>query len=112
MGRPKSLEAHIEVHGRALSGLRLLTPTDDPRQVRMHRLIQDVVAARSGPGSAARLRADLTAHALDRAESSVSGWVDRETRWELDPLLAYGWSLLDGGDVDAGPNSPTGSCPL
>ena len=69
-----------------LHGLRLLTPTDDARISRMHRLVREVVRARLG---AEVDEADAAAYEvmLARAKHLANdGWIDHRARWELIPL--------------------------
>ena len=75
--------------GTRLVGLRLFTRSDDPRVARMHRLVQDVARARMGDEAAAARRAEVQAHAGQRARFLEDGWADRDNRWEIEPLLAY-----------------------
>ena len=85
-----------------LHGLRLLTPTDDPRISRMHRLVLEVVRARLG---AEVEGADAAAYGVMRARAkhlNNDGWIEREARWELAPLAeVVTWLGLDD-DVRAG----------
>ncbi|PAP80581.1 hypothetical protein B1759_04155 [Rubrivirga sp. SAORIC476] len=86
-----------------LHGLRLLTPIDEARISRMHRLVREVVRARLGAEAEG---ADAAAYGvmLDRAKHLYNdGWREREARWELAPLAeAVTWLALDE-DVRAGP---------
>ena len=80
------LDAWTEAITRLIA-LRLLRPTEEPRVLAMHRVIQDVVRA-CHPAPLAELETQLHDHALARAEFLWEGWVRHEARWELLPLAA------------------------
>lgn len=83
---------------RRLLGLRLLTGTDEPNLVRMHRIVQDVVQAHPEDTRAAKQKA-LAKHANARGGLLWDGWVKRRNRWEIEPLRAYAVLLMEKGEL-------------
>ena len=71
---------------RRLAGLRLWTRGEEERLVRMHRLVQDVTAARAAAGVLGSCQEALTQHAFVRAEQLHSTWGQLDTQWEVPPL--------------------------
>jgi hypothetical protein len=61
---------------RRLVGLRLLSPTDEPRVARMHRLVQDVVLQRLSTDEASERRAVLETLASARCTALQDGWTN------------------------------------
>jgi tetratricopeptide (TPR) repeat protein len=95
-----------------LLGLRLFmhAATTDaagpPLIVRMHRLVQELVAKQDpylpGAPSAAELESQLVAHSKARVAFMQEGWLEPGNRWELDPLRAWSEKLLAQGHREAG----------
>ena len=83
-----------------LRGLRLIAPTETAEIVKVHRVVQAVVCDRL---RAARvdLQERLTAHALKRAEILRDGWVNRNARWEIEPLHQLTLHLFEYEASDA-----------
>jgi tetratricopeptide (TPR) repeat protein len=91
------LDAWTETITRLIA-LRLLRPTEEPRVLAMHRVIQEVVrVCHAQPLDA--LEARLHDHAWTRAKFLWEGWVQHENRWELLPLAttAEFWMSQPGG---------------
>jgi tetratricopeptide (TPR) repeat protein len=82
----------------ATLGLRLLQTTAKRSEVRMHRLVQEVVKLETEPRIVAERELALVAHVKSRAEFLWEGWVRHENRWELAPLVACAWQLLERND--------------
>jgi len=83
---------------RRLLGLRLLIPTAEPKVVRMHRLLQDLIAGRTEFPSRER-RSRGVEHAIRRAAYLFrEGWAE-QNRWENEPLRQYALMLMSGGDA-------------
>ncbi len=70
-----------------LTGLRLLTPGGHDQLLQMHRLLQEAARKFSEDVSEARLNL-VSKIAEERAEKLGRSWVDKENRWELEPLSA------------------------
>ncbi len=85
---------------RRLIGLRLLAPGYDRRIARMHRLLQDVVRTRMQKDAVPTARSAMAALGLARSRWLERAWLDRTTRWEIDPLLSLAQNLLNS-DVGA-----------
>jgi tetratricopeptide (TPR) repeat protein len=81
-----------------LFSLRLLQNTAERNEARMHRLVQEVVKLDAGAKIVAARERALLAHVKARAEFLWEGWVRHEYRWELVPLVASAWQLLERGD--------------
>jgi tetratricopeptide (TPR) repeat protein len=81
-----------------LFSLRLLQTTAKRCEVGMHRLVQEVVKLETEPRIVAERELALVAHVKSRAEFLWEGWVRRENRWELVPLVACAWQLLERND--------------
>lgn len=78
------LDAWTETITRLIA-LRLLRPTEEPRMLAVHRVIQEVIrACHSGPLE--EMEKQLHDHAWKRAKFLCDGWVHHETRWEILPL--------------------------
>jgi tetratricopeptide (TPR) repeat protein len=91
---------------RSLFGLRLLQATDSmdgdgqPRVVRLHRLVQELI--RRGAGEEASHWHDaLVTRATARSEVLNTHWHERSHQWEISPLVAFANQLLDRADKDA-----------
>ncbi|MEK6301223.1 MAG: toll/interleukin-1 receptor domain-containing protein [Acidobacteriota bacterium] len=86
---------------RRLFSLRLLKATgvvDDDSQplvARMHRLLQELMQ-RAGD-HAGTLEPALFAQVKTRADFLWEGWVRHEHRWELRPVVAFAWQLMERG---------------
>lgn len=82
-----------------LLGLRLFQSAavvdDDGRLlvVRMHRLVQELVAQREG-FEKQQVFEKMAGHAGTRCEFLEQGWLDWSNRWEIEPLRAFGDELL------------------
>jgi tetratricopeptide (TPR) repeat protein len=87
---------------RRLYGLRLLLPGDSDKVARMHRLVQDVVAARLEPVAVNERWVALIAHVFSRALFLWDGWVDRASRWEIEPVRDFAMRLLDTHALEIG----------
>ncbi len=91
---------------RRLISLRLLQATDvvdadrQPRVVRVHRLVQELVRAKSEEEVKQRHGA-LVAHAFERSEEIEKHWYEPDCQWEIAPLLAFLDQLLDSKDSEA-----------
>jgi hypothetical protein len=83
---------------RRLSGLRLLVRGDEPRLARMHRLVQEVVGARTATAVHSRRRAEMERHALTRAKWLSGHWGGRDTEWEAVPLREYARLFIQRGE--------------
>lgn len=80
---------------RRLLSLRLLQATDvvdeggQPRVVRVHRLVQELVLSKNVTAEAREcLLTTIGEVAMVRSEFLVENWQDRDSWWELPPLLA------------------------
>jgi hypothetical protein len=71
-----------------------------PRLVRMHRLVQQLAAARMGEVVGER-QAALVALAFERSEDLRKHWHEPPHQWEISPLVAYSDLLLDSGNSEA-----------
>jgi tetratricopeptide (TPR) repeat protein len=80
-----------------LFSLRLLQPTAERYQARMHRLIQEMVKLDAGAEIVGVRERALLAHVKTRAEFLWEGWVRQENRWELVPLIASAWQWMERG---------------
>jgi tetratricopeptide (TPR) repeat protein len=80
-----------------LFDLRLLQPGAQPQEARMHRLIQKIVRLHAGAETVALREQELLEHVKSRAEFLWEGWVRKENRWELVPLVALAWHWLHRG---------------
>ena len=85
---------------RHLGGLRLLIRGDDVRLARMHRIVQDVLRARIAPEEADQRLGEVSLHAKQRAAFVGEGWLQRENRWEIAPLLDYAVLRIEAEDAD------------
>jgi len=81
-----------------LFSLRLLQATAERCEARMHRLVQEAVKLDAGAKIVATRERALLAHVKARAEFLWEGWVRHEYRWELVPLIASAWQLLERSD--------------
>ncbi len=81
---------------RRLFSLRLLQITSEPREVRIHRLVQELLRTDAGDSGSAFGQA-VIAHVEARAEFLRGGWVQPENRWELVPLTACCWLWMEDG---------------
>jgi hypothetical protein len=77
--------------------LRLLQATAGQHEVRMHRLIQDMLRLNGGAETIAPRERALMAHVIARAGFLWDGWVQHEHRWEFVPLIAFAWQWLRRG---------------
>jgi tetratricopeptide (TPR) repeat protein len=80
-----------------LFDLRLLQPGVHWHEARMHRLIQKIVRLHAGAETVALRQQELLEHVKFRAEFLWEGWVRKENRWELVPLVALAWHWLHRG---------------
>jgi tetratricopeptide (TPR) repeat protein len=64
----------------------------------MHRLVQEAVQLDAGAKIGAARERALLAHVKARSEFLWEGWVKREYRWEIVPLVASAWQLLERSD--------------
>ena len=81
-----------------LFNLRLLQRTAERCEVRMHRLVQEVIKQEViGETMAAREEA-LLGYVKQRAAFLWEGWVRHEHRWEIAPLIALARQLLERND--------------
>lgn len=91
---------------RSLFGLRLLQPTDvmdgdgQPRVVRVHRLVQELIRRDAGE-EASHWHDALVTRATARSKALNSQWNERSHQWEISPLVAFANHLLDRADKDA-----------
>ena len=94
-GHPDTWEDALQ----RLDGLRLLIRPADAALCRMHRLVQQVVAA----ADAAReeRQTAVVSLARSRCEFLDTGWLQWENRWEIEPLRALAEHLMEMG-VDGG----------
>jgi tetratricopeptide (TPR) repeat protein len=89
-----------------LLGLRLFQSAgvvdNDGRMlvVRMHRLVQELVAKREGFAQE-QLLARVVAYAEARCKAVATGWLDWMNRWELEPLRAFADQLFALGHSHA-----------
>ncbi len=83
---------------RRLQGLRLVTPSDDPRVGRIHRLVQDVVRSRLGDGVRQVMESRLADHAYSSSERLAARWGQRDLAWELAALRDMAYRLIEHGD--------------
>ena len=83
---------------RRLTGLRILTPTEDGNICRMHRVIQDIVARRMGERSREQ-KQKIQRHVRQRARHLWTGWVEREARWEIAPLVSYAFLCINNSEL-------------
>ena len=74
---------------RRLSGLRLLTSTDEVYLAQMHRFLQEVVVANGAAESVARQRERLLNYALARTQEFSTCWSQIECAWEGIPLSGF-----------------------
>jgi tetratricopeptide (TPR) repeat protein len=81
-----------------LLNLRLLQGTAERREVRMHRLVQQVIKQEVIGQTVAVQEEALVAYAKERAAFLWEGWVRHEHRWEIVPLIALAWQLLERND--------------
>jgi len=81
-----------------LFSLRLLQTTAERYEARMHRLVQEAVQLDTGAKIGAARERALLAHVKARSEFLWEGWVRHEYRWELVPLIAAAWQLLERSD--------------
>ncbi len=82
-----SLRAHLQ-------SLRLLSPSGDPANARIHRLVQAVIRSRPGfPHDL--LRGHLIEHALQRSRALEMAWTDPEAREDLKALTAWAFFLIE-----------------
>ena len=84
---------------RRLIGTRLLRETDDARIVRMHRLVGSLVRDEASARRAEQERT-LVAYAKAQSDALWDGWVDPAARWELGPLVALAWQLMERDSLD------------
>ncbi len=80
------LDAWTETLTRLIA-LRLLRPTEEPRVLAVHRVIQEVVRV-CHVGPLEELEKQLHDHAYTRALFLWEGWVQHANRWEILPLAA------------------------
>jgi tetratricopeptide (TPR) repeat protein len=69
-------------------------------EVRMHRLIQEMLRLNIGAETMAPRETALVAHVIARAEFLWDGWAQHEHRWELVPLVAFAWQWLARGAAE------------
>lgn len=81
-----------------LFSLRLLQTAAERCEARMDRLVQEAVKLDAGAKIVAARERALLAHVKARAEFLWEGWVKHEYRWELVPLIAAAWQLLERSD--------------
>jgi hypothetical protein len=91
---------------RRLLGLRLLTGAGDPKLARMHRVIQEVVAA-TYPELAADDLPPIAKHAVERAQTikvtfDPSIFPPAQTFWEWQAIQGFAFWLLEKQETDAG----------
>ncbi|MGC8493457.1 MAG: tetratricopeptide repeat protein, partial [Syntrophobacteraceae bacterium] len=90
---------------RRLLSLRLLQFTgvaDDRRKpliVRMHRVLQDLLH-QGQPEKLEKRTAELIEHVEARSQFLWDGWVDRENRWEIEPVAACAWHWMEIGKTE------------
>jgi tetratricopeptide (TPR) repeat protein len=87
----------LRVH---LLSLRLLTPAAEPENARIHRMVQAVVRTRSGFRHD-RLRGHLIEYSLQQSRILAKQWTDPDVLWELKPLTAWAFLLIEQ-DPDKG----------
>jgi tetratricopeptide (TPR) repeat protein len=76
---------------------RVESETTEPRLVRVHRMLQQVLKRDAGP-RVESLHLRLTEHALSRCLFLREGWLKWENRWEIEPLYALADIMLCGDD--------------
>jgi tetratricopeptide (TPR) repeat protein len=82
---------------RRLYGLRLLQPTADGNEARMHRLLQQTFKLNSEADVLLSLEQALVKFIKTRADFLWNGWVKHEYRWEVTPLAACAWHWIQHG---------------
>ena len=100
LGEAQSLDSSsrwISVLQRLLN-LRLLQSTAERSEVRMHRLVQQVIKQELIGQTMVVHEEALVAYSKERAAFLWEGWVRHEHRWEIAPLLALAWQLLERND--------------
>jgi tetratricopeptide (TPR) repeat protein len=78
-----------------LLSLRLFKATAVRNEVRMHRLIQEILKLDAGEKIVEMRESALLAHVMGRAQFLWDGWVQHKHRWELIPLVAFAWQWLE-----------------
>ena len=78
----------------------------------MHRLLQDLVGTQTDDALGRQLRDELNDYAEARAEFLEEGWVQRENRWEIDPLREYALLLIDAEETAGADLANTTGTPL
>jgi tetratricopeptide (TPR) repeat protein len=81
-----------------LLNLRLLQATPERCELQMHRLVQEVIKQEAGKELLMAREEKLAAYVNERAAFLLEGWVRHEHRWELAPLVALAWQLLERND--------------
>ena len=91
---------------RSLFSLRLIQATDEmdadgqPRVVRVHRLVQELVG--HNLGTAKKQKSNMvTALAFERSESIESHWHEPDRHFEIAPLIQLDAQMLDAADTEA-----------
>ena len=85
---------------RRLIGLRLFTPTDEPRIARVHRVVQDVVRSGMPEETTTQWREKLNVYLQDRGHFLFDdGWIPRGNRWEIEPLRTCALFLMDRNET-------------
>ena len=91
---------------RRLFSLRLLQATEvrdpdgQPRVVRVHRLVQELVRSKL-PEEAVPKHGSVVDLAINRSGLLERRWHEPDCQWEIAPLLAYVNQLLDSADAEA-----------
>jgi tetratricopeptide (TPR) repeat protein len=80
--------------------LRLVQTTAERCEVRMHRLLQEVIKQEAIGETIAAQEGALVAYVKERAAFLWEGWVRHEYRWEIRPLVAFAWQLLNRNDTE------------
>jgi tetratricopeptide (TPR) repeat protein len=83
-----------------LFDLRLLHAAAGNNEVRMHRLVQEIIQLEAGAETMAVRKRELLAYVKARAEFLWDGWIKPEHRWELGSLKAFAWQLLSRGATE------------
>jgi tetratricopeptide (TPR) repeat protein len=81
-----------------LLDLRLIQTTAERCEVRMHRLLQEVIKQEAIGEAIAVQEGALVAYVKERAAFLWDGWVRHEHRWEIQPLVALARQLLGRND--------------
>jgi tetratricopeptide (TPR) repeat protein len=83
-----------------LLDLRLIQTTTERCEVRMHRLLQEAIKQELIGEAIPVQEGALVMYVKERAAFLWEGWVRHEHRWEIQPLVALAWQLLNRNDSE------------